>query len=378
MAERPPKDAARTRWQLVLGRYAERRLGAGLSGADARRGRALDYLYGREHAAQGAAGARGSGGSLDPTALSVPRWLGELRDLFPRDVVTRIEQHALERYQLEALLKDPDALKSVEPNLELVPTLLAFKDRATPAVKGEIERLVRTVVEELTKRLSAEVRQAFGGRIDRFRRSQLKVAQNFDWRRTVRANLKHWDPERQRLVLEDLRFFSRVRRELPWTIVLCVDQSGSMAPSLIYAAVMAGIFSGLPAIKVHLVLFDTSVVDLSERVDDPVGVLLNVQLGGGTNIGQALRYCAGLVEDPRRTVLILLSDFEEGASPRALLATCARLAADGVRLLGLAALDEAGAPLYDHRMAEELTAVGMKVAVLTPKELAGWLAEVIR
>ena len=348
-------DERRARWRLVLGRYAKRHLPDDvLSATNARAGRALDYLYGREGAGRGelqAVGADGRGGGLEPSALTIPRWIAEVRDLFPTDTVQRVE---------------------------LLQTLLALKDHAKPAVLAQIRRLVDRVVEELTERLSREVRQAFSGRIDRFRKSPLKVAQNFDAHRTIRENLRRWDPETQRLLVEAPRFFARVRRELPWHVILCVDQSGSMAPSIIYAAVMAGIFAKLPALRVKLVLFDTSVVDLSEQVDDPTSVILGVQLGGGTNIGQALRYCETLVEDPRRTVLVLVSDFEEGGSPRTLLTLTARLASEGVRLLGLAALDEEGTPFFDHGMAERLAAVGMEVAAITPRQLGRWLAEVVR
>ncbi len=374
----------RARWRLVLGRYSKRRLPDDvLEGRQRRIGRALDYLYGREAATRGRASAvgrdgRGGGGTLDPSALTIPKWIAEVRDLFPADAVQRIEKHALERYDLSGLLNDPETLRNATPSVELLQTLLTFKDGADQEVAQEIRRIVERVVRDLTERLSREVRQAFGGRVDRFRRSQLKVAQNFDVRATIRDNLRHWDAANARLVVDRLRFFSRVKKQLPWTVILCVDQSGSMAPSLVYAAVMAGIFAKLPAVKVRLILFDTAVVDLTDQVDDPVGVILGVHLGGGTNIGEAMRYCETLVEDARRTVFILLSDFEEGASPRTMLAVTHRLAAEGVRLLGLAALDERGTPLFDHGMAERLVAAGMKVAAVTPKGLARWLAEVIR
>lgn len=375
-------DERRSRWRLVLGRYARRHLpDVELTGDAGRAARALDYLYGREGAGRGelhAVGADGRGGGLEPSALTIPKWIAEVRDLFPKETVQRIQQHALERHQLIGLLDDPESLREVEPSLALLQALLALKDGAKPAVVNEIRRVVDAVVEELTRRLASDVRRAFSGRIDRFRRSSLKVAQNFDAQRTVRENLKRWDPHEKRLLVEAPRFFSRVRRELPWRVILCVDQSGSMAASIVYAAVMAGIFAKLPAIRVHLVLFDTAVVDLSERVDDPTEVILGVQLGGGTNIGRALRYCEGLVEDPRRTVLILVSDFEEGASARTLMAVTARLASEGVRLLGLAALDDRGTPFFDHAMAERLAAVGMEVAAVTPKQLGEWLAQVIR
>ncbi|MEM9554242.1 MAG: VWA domain-containing protein [Acidobacteriota bacterium] len=377
-----PREAL-ARWRLLLGRYAQERLETPLRGEQARVDRALDFLYGREHAGRGvrrgrSGGAAGRGGTLDPTQLDVPEWLAEVRRLFPRPVLEVLERDALQRYDLQELVTDPETLTRLEPNLALVQTLMSFRGRLGGRVLDEARRIIHQVVDELTRRLEQEIRRAFSGRIDRFRQSRLKVAQNLDWRRTVRANLRHWDPETRRLAVRDLRFFARVRRHIPWTIVLCVDQSGSMAGSVVYSAVVAAILSRLPAVSVRLVLFDTSVVDVSDRVDDPLEVLLGVQLGGGTDIGRALRYCEGLVDNPRRTVLVLISDFDEGASPRVLLATVRRLAEAGVMLRGLAGLDEESTPFYDRRMAERLVAHGMEVAAATPGELARWLASTIR
>ena len=204
-------------------------------------------------------------------------------------------------------------------------------------------------------------------------------ARDIAWAETIRRNLANWDPERRVLVAERLRFHGRVRRHLPWTIVLCVDQSGSMASSVIYAAVMAAILAGLPAVSVRLVLFDTAVVDLTGREGDPVDVLMSVQLGGGTDIGKAMAYCeAKHVTQPARTILVLVSDFCEGASPAPLLATVRRLAGARVTLLGLAALDEATRPDYDRAMAGQLADAGMHVAALTPEHFANWVAARIR
>jgi Mg-chelatase subunit ChlD len=205
----------------------------------------------------------------------------------------------------------------------------------------------------------------------------MKVAQNLDWRSTIRRNLKNYDRDRKRMIVDEVRFFSRVTRRMPWTVILCIDQSGSMTESVIHSAVMAGILAGLPLVKVKLVVFDTAVVDLSGHVDDPVEVLMSVQLGGGTDIGQAMAYCERLVEDPLRTVLVLVSDFCEGASPARLLGTCKRLAEARVKLLGLAALDLNANPSYDRQMADRLAAIGMDIAALTPNQLAQWLANVI-
>src|SRR5262249_31197868 len=161
-------------------------------------------------------------------------------------------------------------------------------------------------------------------------------------------NLKNWDPERQKLVVEDPSFFNRVRRHLPWEVILCVDQSGSMTDSVIHSAVMAGILAGLPAVRVKLVVFDTQIVDLSEYASDPVEVWRWVQRGGGTDLGGAVEYCEQLVETPRRPFLVLVTDFCEGAAPRELVRAVKRLHGGGVKLLGLAALTADATPFYDE------------------------------
>ncbi|HEV2863314.1 MAG TPA: VWA domain-containing protein [Pyrinomonadaceae bacterium] len=376
--ERRDDDQSLVRWRLVLGRFAEKNLPfAQLRGRASRLERALDYLYQREYAGRGVREREKRGGTLDPSQLNVPQWLGEVRELFPRETVEVVQRHALDRYGMTELISDPQVLEKLTPNMDLLKMVLTFRGLMKGEVLNAARRIVREVVEELKRKLESEVRRTLWGRLNRFRHSPMRVAQNFDWRQTIRRNLKHYDPERGRLVPQELRFFSRVERRLPWDVILCVDQSGSMAGSVIHSAVMAGILSALPSLRVHLVAFDTSVVDLTGYVDDPVEVLMSVQLGGGTDIGGALAYCEGLVTNPHRTVMILVSDFAEGASPARLLTTCGRMREAGVRLLGLAALDEAANPSYDIHMAEQLAARGMEIAALTPGRLAEWLAKAI-
>jgi Mg-chelatase subunit ChlD len=260
----------------------------------------------------------------------------------------------------------------------LLKTLLTFRGQLQGEVLQTARRIIRQVVEEIKRRLETEIRRALSGRLNRFRHSPQKAAQNFDWRGTIRRNLKYYDAKRRQIVLQDPQFFARNTRLLPWQVILCVDQSGSMADSVIHSAVMAGILAGLPMVRVKLVVFDTSVVDLSDRVDDPVEVLMSVQLGGGTNIGQALNYCETLVENPHRTILALVSDFCEGGSTDVMFAACRRLREAGVKLLGLASLDQSASPIYDHNIADLLADVGMEIAALTPKHFAEWLAKVIK
>ena len=369
---------ALTRWRLVLGRYAQRCLTAPLSPSQARMAQVLDYLYQREYQGRGVRpGGRDRAGSLDPSQLTATRWLQEAKALFPKETLEVVEKHAIERYGLTELLTDADVLSRLEPNMDLLKAMLTFKGHMKGRVLEEARRIVRTVVEQVRQRLEKEIRRALTGRASRTQHSPLKVAQNFDARGTIRRNLKNYNSQLGKIIADNPLFFSRVRRHIPWDVVLCVDQSGSMVDSLVHSAVTASILAGLPIVNVKLVVFDTSVVDMTGYVSDPIEVLMGVQLGGGTDIGQAMLYCSKLISNPRRTVLVLVTDFCEGASPQRLVAVCRQLAEAGVKMIGLAALDEEATPAYDRKMAQRLTGCGMEIAALTPEHLAQWLAKII-
>lgn len=376
MAENLHHQEMLRRWRLMLGRYAQPLQTEAWSANDGRLDASLDYLYGREYERKGMLRA-GGGGSLDPSQLRAIDWLTQARKLFPQDVYERVQGHAIERYELSGLLRDPAVLASLEPNQALARALIGMRGRLGADMHDAVRAVIRHVVEEITERLRKDFVNAVVGRRNRFRRTQMQSAQNFDWRATIAANLKHYDLASRRLLMARPVFNARVKRSLPWDVILCVDQSASMMDSVIYAAVVAGILSGLPAVNVRLVVFDTSVVDLTHLAADPVEVLLTVQLGGGTNIGRAVQYCEQLVSNPQRTVLALISDFEEGAPPGPLLAALKRMAESRVTLLGLAALDARAQPVYDHGMAQRLADQGMHVAALTPQHFAEWLAGVM-
>lgn len=366
------------RWRLVLGKYAQRQMPKCLNREQERMANALERLYGREYADRGVRQGRElSPGSLDPSQLNVPKWLGEIRELFPQETCEEITQHALERYGLIDLVKDPKTLASLTPSVELLSSVLALKGRMNKEVMQEVRTLVRRVVEDIQKRLKQLIQREITGKRNRFQNSPLKVARNFDAHKTIRRNLKHYDPERRRLILRRAYFFSRIRKQIPWEIILCVDQSGSMADSLIHSAVVAGALAELPSLKVRLVVFDTAIVDLTEHASDPVEVLMSVQLGGGTNIGAAMAYCRTLITDPKRTIVVLITDFCEGADPSVLRRVVRGMKGDGCHVLGLASLDESGGMWYDQQMAQRLASDGMRIAAVTPGRLAEWLAQIM-
>jgi Mg-chelatase subunit ChlD len=373
-------QAALARWRLVLGRFAEPSLGGSLAGQPqyARIDQVLDYLYGREYHQRGVRGdPSGRQGGMGPSALTVPDWLRHVRELFPQETVEVIQRHALDRYQMTELVTDPEVLRQMQPSYDLLKLVLTFKHMMHGPVLEMARQVVRRVVAALERRLSREIRQSLWGRLNRRHRSHLKVYQNLDVRRTIRGNLKSFDPKRRRIILENLHFFSRVRHHMPWHIVMAVDCSGSMIDSVIHSAVMAGIFRSLPALRVSLVAFATEVIDLSDQAEDPTELLMSIQLGGGTDIGKALQYCEQLVMNPTRTIAILVTDFYEGGRPDRMLASTRRLREAGVKVLGLAALDPQARPVYDHEMAQRCADAGAEVAALTPGRLADWLANTL-
>jgi hypothetical protein len=369
------------RWRLVMGKGAEDVLG-GIPDEWEERDEALSFLYDREYGPGrdvrgGGGGGGGKGtGSLDESQLTVPDWINRVHELFPQSVVERVERDALERYGLEEMVTNPDLLRRAQPSPTLLKAVLRTKHLMNQEVLTLARDLVRRVVSELMEKLASEIQTPFGGALDRRRRSHLPIAKNFDALTTIRRNLRYYDPESGKIGVQTPYFYSRVRRHAEkWQIIILVDQSGSMLDSVIHSAVTASIFWGIKTLKTHLCLFDTSVVDVTADCTDPVETLMKVQLGGGTDIGSALVYAATLVENPRRTIVVLITDFYEGAPQGRLLGATKKLLESGVTLLGLAALDAQAEPNYDRELAQKMVNLGAHVAAMTPGELAAWVAQ---
>jgi Mg-chelatase subunit ChlD len=369
-------DPGLERWRLVLGSAAESCTG-GLDGEAAARDAALDWLYGRDPDL-GRRGVRRGGrrtGGTGPSALTTVDWLDDVHRLFPRETIERLERDAVERYEIHEVVTDPDVLARIEPNPTLLRAVLRTKHLMNREVLRLARRIVETVVRDLMKKLAPEVRQAFSGTRSR-RPSRFRQARDFDFHRTIRANLAHYQPEERRILIEQPKFVSRIKRHLDqWQLVLIVDQSGSMAGSVIHSAVTAACLWNLPGLKTHLIAFDSNVVDLTDDVADPVELLLKVQLGGGTDIAKAVDYGASLIENPRRTILAVITDFYEGGDQYRLVRTVARLAEQGTQVLGLAALDEEANPSYDRALAQRLADAGAHIGAMTPGQLATFVAE---
>jgi Mg-chelatase subunit ChlD len=369
------------RWRLVLGQASQDALGGGCSGGYMAYDAALSWLYDRE-ADLASRGVRKTGertAGTGPSSLTVPDWLDEIHKLFPKETIERLEQDAVERYGIDDVVTNPEVLERVEPNEALLRAVLRTKHLMNPEVLALARKLVAEVVRRLMEKLKKEVRNSFSGTLDRRRSSPLKIAKNFDLKRTIARNMKHYRPDDRRIYLERPFFFARTKRFTDkWQVIIVVDQSGSMLDSMIHASVTAACMWGLPGMKTHLCVFDTSVVDLTDHVTDPVEILMKVQLGGGTDIAKAVEYAASIVVAPRRTIVVLITDFYEGGDRGQLVQRVKSLCAQGVHFLGLAALDSKANPAYDRDVAGALARVGAHVGAMTPGELAAFVAEKVK
>ncbi|QEI05532.1 VWA domain-containing protein [Pigmentiphaga aceris] len=375
----PPALDTLTRWRLILGESADgacSAAGCTLSSDALAMDASLDWLYQRGEG-QDERNLRRQGGR-EGSRLSTPDWINEIHRLFPKETIERLERDAIERFAIDDVVTNPDVLKRAEPNETLLRAVLRTKHLMSPDILQLARQLVAEVVRKLMEKLAKDMAVAFSGTLDRRRHTRLRSARNLDLRRTLRDNLRNYDPVNKRVTVERVHFFARSQRHLrPWQVILLVDQSGSMVSSVIHASVTAACLWNLPGIRTHLVAFDTQVVDLTKDVEDPCELLMKVQLGGGTDIQQAVGYGASLVETPERAIVVLISDFYEGASEQMLVQRVRALTSQRSLVLGLAALDADANPAYDRDMANRLVAAGAEVGAMTPGELAGWLAEKI-
>ncbi|QTZ93590.1 VWA domain-containing protein [Streptomyces auratus] len=370
-SSQPPPPASEEerlrRWRLVLGGGGADGTGCELRGRDAAMDGALDSLYGGESGDGGkrAGGGRRSAG-LGASAPGVARWLGDIRTYFPSSVVQVMQRDAIDRLGLSALLLEPEMLEAVEADVHLVGTLLSLNRLMPETAKESARAVVRKVVEELEKKLANRTRAALTGALDRSARISRPRHGDIDWDRTIRANLKNYLPEYRTVVPERLIGYGRAAQSMKKEVVLCIDQSGSMAASVVYASVFGAVLASMRAIDTRLVVFDTAVVDLTDQLDDPVDVLFGTQLGGGTDINRALAYCQSRITRPAETVVVLISDLYEGGIRDEMLKRVAAMKASGVQFVTLLALSDEGAPAYDREHAAALAALDAPAFACTP------------
>jgi len=370
------------RWRLVLGSPADEVLrlagsGAGAGGLAGEGGSVLD----REGVAMDrvleALYDSNRGAGLGSSSPNIARWLGDIRTYFPSSVVRVMQQDALHRLNLQQMLLEPELLASVDADVHLVANLMSLS-KVMPERTRETARLVvRKVVDDLQRKLGGQLIQAVRGSLHHASRTHRPRQQEIDWDRTIRANLRHYQPGAATIIPEHLIGFGRKKTALR-DIVLCVDQSGSMAASVVYSGIFGAVLASLRAVSTRMVVFDTAVVDLTEDLQDPVDLLFGVQLGGGTDINRALAYCERLVTRPTKTILVLITDLYEGGNAQEMLRRAASLSGSGVTLICLLALDDRGTPAYHQQHAAALAALGIPTFACTPDLFPDMMAAAIR
>ncbi|HEX2535485.1 MAG TPA: VWA domain-containing protein [Chitinophagaceae bacterium] len=358
-------DPQLRKWRLILGGQQHDGTGLQLQGADLQMDKTLEALY--DATRQGGLGA---------SSPNVSRWLGDIRTFFPASVVQVMQKDALQRLNLTQMLLEKEMLATVEPDVHLVATLLSLSRVIPDKTKDTARQVVRRVVDDLMRRLAQPTQQAIAGALNRSARNRRPRHNEINWRATILKNLKHYQPDYKTIIPETKIGYGRKRSSLK-DVVLCIDQSGSMGTSVVYSGIFGSVMASIPAIKTKMVVFDTAVVDLTEELTDPVELLFGVQLGGGTDIHAALTYCKGIVTRPADTVLVLITDLYEGGNAAEMRKRAAEFIAAGVQLVVLLALNDEGAPSYDHGNAQFLADLGVPVFACTPDKFPDLMAAAI-
>lgn len=350
------------RWRLILGRNEADGTGITLTPEEQRIDQSLEAVYDSDRR-----------GGLGSSAPKVSRWLGDIREFFPQTVVQVIQRDAIKRLNITSLLTEKEMLETVVPDVHLVATLMSLS-RVIPEKNKEMARqVVRKVVDELLRKLSAPTQQAVTGALNRSARRRNPRYNEIDWKTTITKNLKNYQPEYKTIIPEVRIGYGRKRKAMK-DIILCLDQSGSMGTSVIYSGIFGSVLASIPAVNTRMVVFDTAVVDLTDDLQDPVDLLFGVQLGGGTDIARALTYCQGVITRPQDTVLVLVTDLYEGGDPREMRKKFVSLVNSGVQLIVLPALNDDGAPSYDKNHAEFLANIGVPTFACTPDKFPDLMA----
>jgi Mg-chelatase subunit ChlD/uncharacterized protein YidB (DUF937 family) len=358
-------EQAARRWRLILGGEEADGIGCSLNLSDARMDKALQALYDSDRK-----------GGLGSSAPNVSRWLGDIREYFPASVVQVLQRDAIERLDMTRLLMEPEILESLQPDVHLVADLIAMSGVIPAKTRETARAVVRKVVDELMKKLSEPTRAAVAGALNRSARNRRPRHNDIDWRRTIQANLKHYQPD-YKTVVPEVRIGYGRRRQSMRHIVLCIDQSGSMATSVVYSAIFGAVLATLPSVSTSLVVFDTSIIDLTDALDDPIDLLFSVQLGGGTDINGAVGYCQSLVRSPQDTIFVLISDLFEGGVETEFMKRAASMVASGVQFVALLALSNEGAPSYNADLAGQLAGIGVPAFACTPDKFPELMAAAI-
>ena len=360
--------SAEERWQLMLG--ANEELG-GLRGSLQAMDRALGALYNTGDDAEDRRGGLGA------SAPSVTRWLGDIRNYFPSRVVRVMQTDAIERLGVRSLLTEPEVLETLEPDVHLVATLAQLSSVIPERSRATARAVVAKVARQVEERIADRLQQSVLGALNRASRTSRPRPGDIDWNRTIAANLKNYLPEHRTVVPERLIGYGRRHLGVQREFAICLDQSGSMATSVVYASIMAGVMASLRTLRTSLVAYSTDIADLTEALADPVDVIFGAQLGGGTDTSPALEYCRRTITRPSAAVLLLISDLYD-SDPKRMLEHIARIQADGIQVVVLLTLSDDGLPFYNHDVAASLGDMGVPAFGCTPDAFPDLIAAAIQ
>lgn len=364
------------RWRLILGSFSNLEIDNEYSEID----ETLNFLYDREYTQNGGYSLdnfNNSNSSKEKSVLTVPKWISKVKKLFPKETVEIMQKQALEKYKLTEILTDENILKEIEPNIELLKNILTFKDMMSQNVKKLAYDIVKKTLEEIKNKMEVEIKRVFYGKKLPNSNTTNKIFKNLDIKKTIRYNLKNYDIKNKTIFTDKLFFNQNIKKYNPYNIIILIDESGSMLDSVIYSSIMASIFANLPYLSIKLVIFDISVVDLSEYIKEPIDTLFKVQLGGGTNIAQALEYAKKITFAPDKTIVLLISDLFDSNDYKLMYKNANDIIEAGSKLIVLTALDYNANSIYDKEAARYFSKIGAKVGALTPSKLSKWISDII-
>lgn len=364
------------RWRLILGSFSNLEIDNEYSEID----EALNFLYDREYTQNDRYSLdnfNNSNSSKEKSVLTVPKWILKVKKLFPKETVEIMQKQALEKYKLTEILTDENILKEIEPNIELLKNILTFKDMMSQNVKKLAYDIVKKTLEEIKNKMEVEIKKVFYGKKLPNSNTINKIFKNLDIKKTIRYNLKNYDIKNKTIFTDKLFFNQNIKKYNPYNIIILIDESGSMLDSVIYSSIMASIFANLPYLSIKLVIFDISVVDLSEHIKEPIDILFKVQLGGGTNIAQALEYAKKITFAPDKTIVLLISDLFDSNDYKLMYKNANDIIEAGSKLIILTALDYNANSIYDKEAARYFSKIGAKVGALTPSKLSKWINDII-
>ena len=372
------------RWRLILGQESENRLGQmtdsgiGLSKHQDMMDAALAAIY--NNSTSGGFGDAAKGGGKGPSNPVITKWLGDVRSLFDKDLVTVIQGDALNRCGLKQLLFEPELLENLEPDITMASTIMVLKERIPKQSKESVRAYIQKIVDEINKKLEQDIRRAVTAAVNKKQHSPIPSAAAIDYKMTIGRNLKNYNKDLKTIIPEHFYFFDRTKSTAAnkWNIILDIDQSGSMGESVIYSSIMSCILASMSSVKTHVVAFDTGIVDLTEKCDDPVDLLFGFQLGGGTDINKSVAYCEQFIENPSKTIFFLISDLEEGGNPAALIHRLANMKESGVTVVCMLAIQDGGKPYYSEYTAQKIANLGIPCFAAAPEKLPEILEKAIK